>query len=348
MGFNAQPRRPVPTMRRKPFNVLWLQAGGCGGCTMSVLERGSAGWFAELGAFGIELLWHPSVSEATGEEALAKLAQVERGEIPLHALLVEGAVLCGPGGSGLFNKLAGSGRSLFDWIRSLARRADYCVAVGACAAFGGIPAAAPDPTDARGLQYLAREPGGALGADYRSRAGLPVINIAGCAPHPDWIMETLQALALGLFSQGDVDSFRRPRLFADHLAHHGCSRNEFYEFKASAEQVFEGGCLMEHLGCKATQAVGDCNQRLWNGGGSCTRSGSTCIACTSPGFENAVGFLQTPKVAGIPVGLPLDMPKAWFVALAALSKSATPQRVRKNARADRVLCPPQPGPEKSK
>ena len=82
---------------------------------------------------------------------------------------------------------------------------------------------------------------------------------------------------------------------------------------------------MEHLGCKATQAVGDCNQRAWNGGGSCTKGGFACIACTSPGFEATRNFLETPKIAGIPIGLPLDMPKAWFVALAALSKSATPR-----------------------
>ena len=31
-----------------------------------------------------------------------------------------------------------------------------------------------------------------------------------------------------------------------------------------------------------------------------------------------------PKIAGIPVGLPSDMPKAWFMALASLSKAATP------------------------
>jgi ferredoxin hydrogenase small subunit len=36
------------------------------------------------------------------------------------------------------------------------------------------------------------------------------------------------------------------------------------------------------------------------------------------------------------------MPKAWFVALASLSKSATPRRVKVNATSDRVLLPPQP------
>ncbi|MGY4281853.1 hypothetical protein ACVWXO_001073 [Bradyrhizobium sp. LM2.7] len=45
------------------------------------------------------------------------------------------------------------------------------------------------------------------------------------------------------------------------------------------------------------------------------------------------------KLAGIPVGLPTDMPKTWFVALAA-SKSATPRRVRLNATADYVVVPP--------
>jgi len=81
--------------------------------------------------------------------------------------------------------------------------------------------------------------------------------------------------------------------------------------------------------------------RRWNGSGSCTDGGGTCINCTAPGFEEPEApFLETPKVAGIPVGLPLDMPKAWFVALAALSKSATPARVRRNAQADQVILPP--------
>ncbi len=48
----------------------------------------------------------------------------------------------------------------------------------------------------------------------------------------------------------------------------------------------------------------------------------------------------TDKLAGIPVGLPLDMPKAWFVALAALSKSATPKRVRESATRDHPVMLP--------
>lgn len=324
----------------KRFSVLWLQAGACGGCTMALLDHGRHGIFAELAAFGIDLLWHPSLSEETGAEVVAILDAIVAGRTPLDALVVEGTVLTAPDGTGRFQLLAGTGRSLLDWIRALAARARHVVAVGSCAAYGGIPVASPDPGEGCGLQYSGSDRGGALAADHRGAGGLPVINIVGCAPHPDWIVETLMALSAGDLGVGDLDPLGRPKFFADHLAHHGCSRNEFYEFKASAETASDRGCLMEHLGCKATQAVGDCNQRAWNGSGSCTDGGYACIACTSPDFERARGFLVTPKIGGIPVGLPLDMPKAWFMALAALSKSATPKRVRLNAIEDHVVVPP--------
>jgi Ni,Fe-hydrogenase I small subunit len=88
----------------------------------------------------------------------------------------------------------------------------------------------------------------------------------------------------------------RPRFYADQLVHHGCTRNEYYEFKASAEKPSDLGCMMEHMGCKGTQAHADCNTRLWNGEGSCTRGGYACISCTEPGFqEPGHPFHETPK-----------------------------------------------------
>jgi ferredoxin hydrogenase small subunit len=305
---------------------------------MAALEAGPRSFVEELRTFGVEILWHPALSEETGDEALAILEAAASGETRLDLLCIEGSILRGPDGSGKFNRFGDS--TLMDWTTRLAAKARFCLAIGACAAFGGVPAGAPNPTDAVGLQYEGAFAGGALGEDYRSLEGLPVINVAGCAPHPGWIVETLAALALGDLAAGDLDALARPKFFAQTLAHHGCGRNEYYEFKASATTLSELGCLMEHLGCKATQAVGDCNQRAWNGSGSCTAGGFPCIACTTPGFEATRGFLETPKVGGIPINLPLDMPKAWFVALAALSKSATPKRVSENARSDRIVRAP--------
>ena len=314
------------------MKLLWLQSGGCGGCTMSLLCSSARDLPGLLAGAGIELAWHPSLSEATGDAVRTLLAEFESGRTALDLLCVEGSLLTGPAGSGRFHMLSGTGRAMIDWVRSLAARARYTLAVGTCAAYGGITAAGLNPAGAVGLQYDGEQRGGLLGADYRSAAGLPVINVAGCPTHPDWVTDTLIALALGRFAATDLDALGRPRFYADQLVHHGCTRNEFYEFKASAETPGDLGCMMEHLGCKGTQAHADCNIRPWNGLGSCTNGGYPCISCTEPGFESpGHPFGLTPKVAGIPIGLPSDMPKAWFVALATLSKSATPERVRRNS-----------------
>ena len=323
------------------MNVLWLQSGGCGGCSMSLLNADTADFAAMWRGAGLNLLWHPSLSLASGQDVTGLLDDCIAGRTPLDVLCVEGSLLRGPGGTGRFHMLAGTQVPMIAWVRRLAGVARHVVAVGTCAAYGGVTAAGPNPTDACGLQFDDDRAGGLLGAGFRAAGGLPVINIAGCPTHPGWVTDSLMALAAGVFNEADLDPLNRPRFYADQLVHHGCTRNEYYEFKASAEQPSDLGCMMEHMGCKGTQAHADCNTRLWNGDGSCTRGGYACISCTEPGFQDpGHAFHATPKVAGIPIGLPTDMPKAWFVALASLSKSATPKRVKQNATADHIVVAP--------
>jgi len=324
------------------MKVLWLQSGGCGGCTQSLLCHEPRPLFDELRDAGIEFVWHPALSEASGEEALTILEDCAAGRREFDALCIEGAMLRGPNGTGKFHLMAGSGRPLTEWVQRLAEQAKWVFAIGSCTAWGGFSASTPgNPLEACGLQYDTDTPGGLLGKGFLSRGGLPVVNIAGCPTHPGWIVDTLEKLAFDGLTASDLDEVGRPLLYAEQLVHHGCPRNEFYEFKASALKHSDLGCLMENLGCKGTQAHADCNTRAWNGAGSCLKGGYACIACTEPGFE-APGhaFQETPKLAGIPVGLPTDMPKAWFVALAALSKSATPKRVRENAVEDHTVVRP--------
>lgn len=323
------------------LNVLWLQSGGCGGCSMSLLNADTPDFFRHLRSAGIELLWHPSLSMACGDELVDLLGRIERGEQALDVLCVEGSVLRGPHGSGRFHVLAGTGVPMMTWLQRLAPRARHVLAVGSCAAWGGITAGGSNPTDACGLQFEDDRPGGLLGPGFQAQGGLPVVNIAGCPTHPQWVLGTLMALAADALGPDDLDALHRPRFYADQLVHHGCNRNEYYEFKASAEKPSDLGCMMEHMGCKGTQVHADCNIRPWNGEGSCTKGGYACIACTEPGFQSpGHPFHQTPKLAGIPIGLPTDMPKAWFVALASLSKSATPKRVKLNAAADHLVVKP--------
>jgi len=325
----------------KSFNILWLQSGGCGGCSMSVLNAESPDWYSSLTQNNINLLWHPSFSEASCDEFLELLQRIENDQIQLDALCLEGSVMMGPEGSGRFHILSGTQRPMFEVLKSLSEKAKHTIAIGSCAAFGGITMAGDNPGEAIGLQYQGKNSGGLLEFNWRDKTNLPVINIAGCPTHPNWVIETLIQLSMQELQLEDLDSLHRPRSYTDHLVHHGCTRNEFYEYKASAEQASDQGCLMENMGCIGTQARADCNTRLWNGSGSCLRGGYACINCTAPEFEEPGHcFTQTPKIAGIPVGLPTDMPKAWFVALSSLAKAATPKRLKVNATSDKISISP--------
>lgn len=328
--------------------LVWLQSGGCGGCSMSLLSAESPDLLTTLRASGIDLLWHPSLSESCGTDLLHLLEDIIHGNKRLDILCLEGSVIQGPNGTGNFHRLAGTGRPMRDWIYDLAQVARHVVAVGNCAAYGGITAAGNNPSEACGLQYEETRRGGLLGEKFVDKEGLPVINIAGCPTHPNWVTDVLNQLGTEQMSFDQLDEYERPRNYTDHLVHHGCPRNEYYEYKASAEKPSDLGCMMEHMGCLGTQARADCNTRLWNGSGSCLRGGYPCINCTAPDFhEPGHSFARTPKIAGIPVGLPTDMPKAWFVALSRLAKAATPERLRHNAVVDYIKLPPKP-PGKNK
>ncbi len=329
----------APVKRR--LNLLWLQSGGCGGCSMSLLGAEGPDILTLLDAAGIDVLWHPALSLETGLEVTDIFDRVLSGHTPLDFFCLEGSVIRGPNGSGRFHLVSGYNRPMMDLIAQMAAVAAHVIAVGSCAAYGGVTAAGANVVEACGLAYDGLEAGGLLGAGFLGAAGLPVINIAGCPIHPGWLTDTLTRIALGTLAHTDLDEWERPLSYTNHLVHHGCSRNEFYEFKASGEKLSDLGCMMENLGCKGTQARADCNIRPWNGSGSCIDGGYPCINCTSPRFEEPGHiFTATPKIGGIPIGLPTDMPKAWFVALAALSKAATPTRLKVNAVHDRVAIPP--------
>lgn len=164
--------------RDRTLEVLWLQSGGCGGCTLSMLDAESPDLFERWRAAGISMLWHPSLSEQSGAPVRNLMKECARGRRRLDVLCLEGAVLRGPDGSGRFHLLAGTGRAMAEWVRELAAVARYTVAVGSCAAYGGIAAAGGNVTDACGLQYEGAERGGLLGAEYRSAAGMQVINVS--------------------------------------------------------------------------------------------------------------------------------------------------------------------------
>jgi uptake hydrogenase small subunit len=198
--------RVVDSMSRRPQRtrdeptILWMECGACSGESMAILGaegRGRPGHTlpAFLEDHGARLLWHPSLSLESPREAAAIIDRVVAGEQPLTLLCVEGSIIHGPNGTGRFDVF--EDRPKRDIVAALCEQAQYVLAMGSCASFGGIPAAAPNPSESTGLQYTNSEPGGLLDPEWRSAAGLPVINLSACPVDATTMIETMSAILTG-------------------------------------------------------------------------------------------------------------------------------------------------------
>jgi Ni,Fe-hydrogenase I small subunit len=150
----------------------------------------------------VELLWHPSLSPETPRELAGVVRRVVAGEQPLTLLCVEGSIINGPNGTGRFDAFEGVPKR--DVVAALCHAAEHVVAMGSCAAFGGIPAAPPNPSESVGLQFTNARPGGLFEPGWRSRSGLPVINLSGCPVDATTMIETM-----GLLLDGNLPELNR-------------------------------------------------------------------------------------------------------------------------------------------
>jgi hydrogenase small subunit len=283
-------------------NLIWLQGATDNGCSISFLNADQPDVAQILTNFDVNVIFHPTINPTSGPQAVKAMAPHARGDEPLDVLIVEGALQNGPNGTGAYC-LIGE-RPLKDLVMELADKAAYTVAVGTCAAFGGVAAADPNPTDATGLQFHKDQPGGLLGADYSSGAGLPVVNLSGCPAHPDWVSKTLGAVLMGMADLIKLDEYHRPKMFYQTVSHWGCPRNEYFEYGYGAPQFGKMGCLVRYLGCKGPDTFSDCNQRLWNRQSTKQRVGSPCLGCTEPDFPDAGSgwFFRSRTAFPIPKG----------------------------------------------
>ena len=266
-----------------------------------------------------------------GENAQKIFRDCASGARPLDIFVLEGTVIQGPNGSGTMDMFAD--RPTIEWVTELCNAASIVVAIGDCASWGGIPATAPNPSDSTGLQFHKRQPGGFLGADWRSKSGLPVINIPGCPAHPDWITQILVALATGRADDIALDDLHRPQTFFKTFTQTGCTRVQFFEYKQSTLSFGEGtrtGCLFYEFGCRGPMTHSSCNRILWNRQSSKTRAGMPCLGCTEPEFpfyDLAPGTVfKTQLVSGtIPKEVPEGTDHLTYMAHAAAARIAAPQ-----------------------
>ena len=191
--------------------LLWMACGACSGESMAILGAEGRGRRGDtlpgfLADHDVDLLWHPSLSLEGPKHAAALIERIVAGEQHLTLLCVEGSIIHGPNGSGRFDTF--EGRPKRDLIAQLCDRAEYVLAMGSCAAFGGIPAAPPNPSESTGLQYTNGRPGGLLSPEWRSRGGMPVINLSACPVDATTMIQTMSAVIAG--GELELDKVGRP------------------------------------------------------------------------------------------------------------------------------------------
>ncbi len=300
--------------------VIWLQGQSCSGCSVSLMNCietttidqillnhinleyhstliAAAGDLALSGAFGP----HPSVSELTSfaDQWLADNpdpndfdidgpAGVPDNKINLidfaalcrqgFILVVEGSIPMGSDGQ--FCDIGGH-TTMKEAFDILARKADAILAVGACACYGGIPAASPNPTGALSV------------TDAMTALGITndaVINIPGCPMHPEWFVDTVVKILAG--QSIDTDSKGRPAsLFGDansERIHNSCPMKG----AGQATQLGTTGCKRDQ-GCRGEFTWGNCPSLKWNNGVNwCIQTQSTCTGCTEPGYPGDEPFFE--------------------------------------------------------
>lgn len=269
----------------KEFPAVWLQGGSCSGCIVSVLNAVSPTIRQLLvdpvvPGRHVSLLFQPTIMAGSGEVAMSILPgkEAEKGFL----LCVEGTIPTADPQYCMIGEANGHEFSMLEKTCDLASRAMAVVCVGTCSSFGGIPAAAPNPTGSKSL--------GAVLADSGIR--VPVINIPGCPPHPDWFIHTVANVLLnGLPGPEAVDDVGRPLEFYGRTIHESCPRRPDFDAGKLARKHGDKGCLAL-LGCKGPVTYADCPTRMWNSGVNwCVGANGPCIGCVEPSFPDLLSPL---------------------------------------------------------
>jgi len=285
-------------------HILWISEGmSCDGDTVSVTAASLPS--IEDVVLGLvpglpKVHLHNKVLSPTvgGEEFLAPFRRAKDGELSApYVLVIEGSIpnekINGEGFWTSFGNdpITGEAITLNQWIDWLAPGAYAVVAAGTCATYGGIHAMAGNPTGCMGLADY-------LGWDFRSAAGLPVVNVPGCPVQPDNFMETLTwllSMAAGLAPTIPLDEQLRPTWLFGKTVHEGCDRAGYYEQGDFALDYNSPKCQVK-IGCWGPVVNCNVTKRGWMDGiGGCPNVGGICIGCTMPGFpDKFMPFMDEP------------------------------------------------------
>lgn len=267
----AAPRKPA---------VVWLEAQDCAGCTESVLSC----LYPDLRDVILDLVcfrYHETIMAGSGlvAESALEAAIAEGGYI----LVLEGSV---PAQDGRYLQVGGA--ALEQRIVEAARPAAAVIALGACAAFGGIPRAGV--TKGTGLQ------------DVLAKYGVvkPLVNLPGCPTHPSWFFDTVM-FYLNTGSLPALDAYKRPTQHFAALVHDRCPRWRNYKarrFLTDWNNPQQKGYCLLLKGCKGPVTHADCPSLQWNDGANwCIANNAPCAGCTEPAFYDKLSPLYRQTIA---------------------------------------------------
>lgn len=279
MGPAFAPQVAAALTGKRP-SVVYLHFAECTGCSEALL-RTYKPFLDSLILDTISLDYHETIMAAAGEaaeDALNKAVEGPDGFI----CIVEGAVPTAD--MGKFGYVAG--HTMYDIGKRILPKAKAVITMGTCAAYGGIQAAAPNPTQAKGVN------------DCYADLGIKAINIPGCPPNPLNLVGTIVAFLQG--KEIEVDDNGRPTMFFGQTVHDQCERLPHFEageFAPSfnSKQARDGWCLYE-LGCKGPSTFNNCPKALFNETNWPVRAGHPCIGCSEPNFwDEMAPFYPAPE-----------------------------------------------------
>ncbi len=262
LEFTTKVVHAMEAASKKPA-VIWLEGQDCAGCTISftqILNPPAASIILDK----ISLRYHETAMAAAGHQAEKVYHDtVKEGG---YLLIVEGSV---PSADDRFCMVGG--RPFREIVEEAAKKAVGIIAVGACATYGGIPAATPS----KGIGLNKALPGKA------------VINLPTCPVHPDHLAGTvLYFLTTGKIPE--LDKIGRPVMYFKESIHDNCRRRGHFDagrFLTDWNDPAQKDWCMLQKGCKGPMTNSDCPVRRWNDGiNFCIDCGAVCMGCAEPGF----------------------------------------------------------------
>jgi len=289
--------------------VIWLEFQDCAADSEAFL-RANAPTATAIILDLISLEYHETLMAAAGHQAeAAKHDAVEKYK-GQYICIVEGSIPTDDGG--VYCTVAGE--TALASLKKVVGNAKATIAVGSCATFGNIPAAAPNPTGAKGVKEIL--------------PGATVVNLPGCPLNAENLTATLvHILTFGTLPA--VDDLNRPLFAYGKRIHDNCERRGHFDAGQYAEEFGDyghrqGWCLYK-LGCKGPETFHNCPTVRYNEGVSWpVMAGHGCIGCSEPQFWDTMTpfYRRLPQVPGFGIEATADKIGLGLAAATALAFGA--------------------------